>query len=279
MSVANEKLIRDSSVYIFAVLISLMMVEEVIGAQDLISDSPPSVSFDAFPLPLKRTYVSSEAGTPAGKAKLDDPFPNDYPPCTTVMLEDVRKFPESKEPRYYFPSRNVLRVYRISNVETAPYKTIQADIKSLQKLLRERPTAIAEFVQDEKHYLQLPDYPPRNSAHAFQVKLSYLDGAWGSAVCYVTQFTQDGGTPANNEELTYIVQGISKDNQFYISADFSITHPKLPNRIQDTPHRAKGDYAPDRDLLSKQSDSSFAPALDKIRTWISSLEINLVADD
>ena len=214
-------------------------------------------------------YVSSEAGTPAGKAKLDDPFPNDYPPCTTVMLEDVRKFPESKEPRYYLPSRNVLRVYRISKVKAAPYKTIQAHIKSLRKVLKERPGSIPD---DYEH--ALPDYPPRNSAHALQVKISYLDAAWGNALCYVTQFTQDGGTPANNEELTYIVQGVSKNSEFYIAADFSITHSKLPNRIDDTPDRQNGDYAPDRALLSKQTDSSFTPALDKIRTWLTSLHVN-----
>ncbi|MGH7982692.1 MAG: hypothetical protein ACREFF_06040 [Candidatus Udaeobacter sp.] len=191
-------------------LIALFAIENVCAADRAKDDSAASIAFGTFPLPLKRTYVSSEAGTPATKAKLNDPFPNDYPPCITVMLEDIRKFPESKEPRYYFPSRNVLRVYRISQVNTAPYKTIQADIKSLRKLLKERPTAVPEYSEDEKHYLQLPDYPPRNSAHAFQVKLSYLDAAWGSALCYVTQFTQDGGTPANNEELTYIVQGTAK---------------------------------------------------------------------
>jgi hypothetical protein len=258
-----------STAYTLTVLVVLLAIESVCAAESDANDSIPSISFGAFPLPLKRTYVISEAGTPADKANMNDPFPNDYPPCTTVMLEDIRKFPESKEPRYYFPSRNVLRVYRISNVNTAPYKTIQADIKSLRKLLKEKPTAIPD---DYEH--ALPDYPPRNSAHAFQVKLSYLDTARGSAVCYVTQFTQDGGTPANNEELTYIVQGISKDNQFYVSADFSITHPKLPNRIEDTPRRTKGDYGPDRALLSKQADSSFAPALDKIRTWLTSLQIN-----
>jgi hypothetical protein len=69
-----------------------------------------------------------------------------------------------------------------------------------------------------------------------------------------------------------LVQGLSKDGQFYLSADFSITHPKLPNRVQDTPKRQQGDYAPDRTLLSQQSDLSFAPALDGIRKWLKTLE-------
>ncbi len=183
------------------------------------------------------------------------------------MLEDIRKFP-SGQGRYYFPSRNVLRIYRISHVEAAPYKTIQSDIKSLRKLLSDRPSAVT----DDDSIQKLPDYPPRNAGHCFAVKVAYIDAAWGSAICYVTQFTQDGGTPANNEELTYIVQGLSKDGELYVSADFSIIHPKLPNRIQDTPEREKGDYAPDMALLSKQSEQSFTPALDKIRAWVSTLE-------
>jgi hypothetical protein len=81
-----------------------------------------------------------------------------------------------------------------------------------------------------------------------------------------------GSTPANNEELTYIVQGLSNDGQFYVSADFSITHPKLPNRIQDIRDRDKHDDASDLALLSKQSERSFTPALDKIRAWISTVE-------
>jgi hypothetical protein len=147
------------------------------------------------------------------------------PPSLAIWLEDVRNFPSGKG-RYYFPSRNVLRIYRISAADSAPYQTIQPQIKSLRRLLTERPTTVAED--------SLPDYPPRNASHCFQEKLFYMDAAWGSALCYVTQFTQDDGPPANNEELTYLVQGLSKDGQFYVSADFSVTHPKLPNRIQDT---------------------------------------------
>jgi hypothetical protein len=236
---------------------------------DPANDDPPSVSFGTFPLQPIRTYVSAAGGTPASKARMDDPSPNDFPPATTVSLEDARNYPATdKGPRYFFPGRNVLRVYRISHVESAPYKTIQIDIASLRKLLTDRPRGIPD---DEKH--SLPDYPPRNSAHAFQVNVTYLDANWGSGICYVTQFSQDGGTPANNEELTYIFQGISKDNNFYVSGDFRIMHPKLPKGIDDTPHRPKGDYDADRILLSKQSDGSFTPSLAKLREWIKSLTI------
>ncbi|MGH8095638.1 MAG: hypothetical protein ACREIF_19590 [Chthoniobacterales bacterium] len=243
----------------------LLAATLVCGEDQTTADTPPSVSYGPFPLPLKRTYVFSALGTPTPKADKSEFWaPKDFPPSLAIWLQDVRKFPSGKG-RYYFPSRNVLRIYRISAANTAPYETIQPQIKSLRKLLSERPTTVAED--------SLPDYPPRNASHSFQEKLCYMDATWGSALCYVTQFTQDGGTPANNEELRYLVQGLSKDDQFYISADFSITNPKLPNRIKDTPKRQKGDYAPDRALLSRQPEGSFMPALDKIRAWLSTLEL------
>jgi hypothetical protein len=196
---------------------------------------------------------------------MNEPWaPKDFPPSLAIWLEDVGHLPFRKG-AYYFPSRNVVRLYRISAVDTAPYQTIQPQIKSLRKLLKERPRTVAED--------SLPDYPPRNAAHCFQEKLVYLDATWGSALCYVTQFTQDGGSPANNEELIYIVQGLSKDGQFYVSADFSITNPKLVYNDRHRPEHEKGDYSADRALLSKQPEKSFTPALDKIRAWLSTLEV------
>jgi hypothetical protein len=243
----------------------LLLATQVYGEDQTSADTPPSASYGPFPLPLKRTYVFAAVGTPASKESMSEPWaPKDFPPSLAIWLENAGHLPIQKG-AYYFPSKNVVRIYRISAADTAPYETIQPEIKSLRKLLKERPRTVADD--------SLPDYPPRNAAHCFQEKLSYMDATWGSALCYVTQFTQDGGTPANNEELTYLVQGLSKDEQFYISADFSITNPKLPNRIKDTPERQKGDYAPDRALLSKQPENSFAPALDKIRAWLSTLEV------
>jgi len=228
----------------------------------------PSVSFGPFPLPSVRTYVCSATGTPANKAELNSPFPNDFPPSVTVGLEDARPHPAYKKgARYFFFSRNYIRVYCISDVERVPYKTIQPQIALLRKLLGERPATI----QDDE---RLPDYPSRNAVHAFQVKLSYLDAPWGSGICYITQFTQDGGTPANNEELAYLFQGLTNDGSYYLSADFRISHPKLPKGIDDAPdNREKGDYHLDRLLLSKQTDRSFTPSLATLRQWLQSIKL------
>ena len=100
------------------------------------NDEIPSVSFDQFPYAIKRFYFFSYAGTPVSEAaKMNSPFPNDFPPHSVVFMEDPRRYPSLENgPRYMMPARNVVRVYNISPVTTAPCQTIQAHIKQLRQL-------------------------------------------------------------------------------------------------------------------------------------------------
>jgi hypothetical protein len=227
----------------------------------------PCVSFAPFPLPLARTYVSPAAGTPAGKAELNSPFPDDFPPSLTIDLEDTRGYKTPKG-AYAFLSHNTFRVYQISEIQKAPYKTIQGQLKALQKILKDRPAAVPN---DPNTINNLPDYPSRNAAHAFELHLYYIDAAWGSGICYMTLFTQDGSNHANNDELEYLFQGLSKDGSFYVSADFHITHPRLNH--WRAPESEKGDYSADIKLLSALKESSFIPKLPELYKWLMSIKL------
>jgi hypothetical protein len=234
-------------------------------------NEPPSVEFARFPSAILKTYVSAASGTPAAKATLDSPFPDDFPPQTTVAFEDAREFPAFKKgARYFSPARNRITVYRITQVERAPYKSIQFDIGRLKKLLKERPKEVP-LGEDRR---SLPDYPPRNAAHTFQLKLAYADTAWGSGLFYLTQFSQEAHLDfANNEELAYVFQGLSKDGHFYVSADFRITHPKLPSGVDAKPKERDEHQRADSLFLTKQADDSFIPSLSKLREWIGTLKL------
>lgn len=245
----------------------------VFAASGLAKESrnePPDVEFACFPLPLRRTHFSAACGTPATKANLKPPFPKDFPPNTAVEFDDGREFPAFKKgARYFSPSRNHIVVYRITQVERAPYRTIQPYISALRRLLAERPKD-GRAVQSGR---SLPDYPPRNAAHTFEAKITYLDAAWGSGIFYLCQFTQEAGDFANNEKLTYLFQGLSKDGDFYVSADFRITHPKLPAGIDSKPlHGADNDLA-DSAFLKRQPDESFKPSLRKVREWVGTFKL------
>jgi hypothetical protein len=114
-----------------------------------------------------------------------------------VVLEDRREYPAlRKGARYFFPSHTLLRVYRISEVRSAPCQTIQPHLEQLRKLLKTRPATVPSGQKHGDHYdeyQQLPDYPPRNAGHLVQIKMEYLDAPWGSGLFYICQFTQGPG--------------------------------------------------------------------------------------
>jgi hypothetical protein len=230
----------------------------------------PRVSFGTFPLAVHRTAMVAHPGLPAGKAELDSPFPDDFPPHIVVTLEERREFPALKKgARYFSPARNEITVYRISDVEKAPYKTIQPDIAALKKILAERPKRAPDHAADSRG---LPDYPPRNAAHVFELRLGYLEADWGRGIYYLTQFTQEDGHFANNEELVCVFQGLSKDGAFYVSADLRMTLPGLPAGI-DAKAPLRDGKDPGIPLITKARDEAFTPSLAKVREWLSSVQL------
>jgi hypothetical protein len=244
------------------------------------ADSIPTISFAPFPRQLERIYLYNYKGTSATKAKMDSPAPDDFPPFAMIGFEDGHE--ALKPGRYYFPSRNYLRVYNIIAVKTAPYQTIQADIAKLEDLLSKRPTKVpsgGEFGKVQDKYERFPDYPPRNAGHVLQIKTDYVDASWGSGLFYVTQFAQDTAWP-NNDELVYIFQGLSKDRHYFVSADFHVTHPKAFAGIDDMPKAIKDGSGEERDefvekvtsTLAKEPDDSFTPSLAAIRRWVTTLK-------
>jgi len=241
----------------------------------------PSIAFDEFPYSIKRFYFFSYAGTPVSKAKrMNDPGPDDFPPYSVVFLEDPRRYPslEKGHAVYMMPARNVVRVYNISAVATAPYKTIQPHIVQLRELLKKRPKTVPSGGKRGNTYAkyeQLPDYPPRNAGHLVQVHTHYLDASWGSGLFYVTQFVQGGGEWPNNEQLVYLFQGVSKNGRFYVAADFRVTYSAL-----DRPElRQEGEFDADAlteklsSMMAKDREGAFTPPLNKIREWVSTFKI------
>jgi hypothetical protein len=106
-------------------------------------DEPPTIEFAPIPLRVLHIQVSAAPGTPAAKAIMDSPFPEDFPPHTAIAFDDGRPYPAFKKgARYFTPACDRIIVYRITEVERAPYKTIQSEIERLKKLLKERPKEV-----------------------------------------------------------------------------------------------------------------------------------------
>jgi hypothetical protein len=264
-----------------ASLLVFLLFAESEGRAAAREEAIPSLSFDAFPYPVKRFYFFSNRGTPLGEAKnMNSPGADDFPPHSVVFLEDPRRYPSLEKGRavYMMPAKNVVRVYDISAVSTAPYKTIQPHIAQLRDLLKKRPRTVPITGKNGEQYAiyeQLPDYPPRNAEHLVQVHLHFLDSSWGSGLFYVTQFAQGAGEWPDNEQLVYMFQGLSKDQRFYIAADFRVTHPSLDGFGVRKEAEADADTITEKlsATLAKDRDESFSPPLNQIREWVSTFKI------
>lgn len=279
---ANMRLSRLAGIWRTAMLVVHGLAASMLLAAENDDDRQALVSFDKFPYPIVRTYVFGSAGTPVGKTQhMNSPFPDDFPPSVIVWLEDAREYPSIPKTRgvYMMAARNVLRVYNISGLTRAPYKTIQPHIEHLQNLLKARPTKVPSGEKHGDRYDELellPDYPPRNAGHLLQVKMSYLDAPWGSGLFYISQFVQGPGQAPNNEELVYLFQGLSKDQKYFVAADFRITHSKISKSLREVSKASKDADNLTEDIvatLPKQADDSFTPSLRKIRDWVSNLKI------
>jgi hypothetical protein len=223
-------------------------------------------------LPISDYSEVTDTVTP-GKTTRDEmvgPFPSDFPPYRTIVLKDPRPYPSLDRPRYAFPASNVLRFYDLRGVNDD--RTISAYVKRLKSALTQRRSAR----ELEKPYVTLPDFPPRNAGHLVQDRVSYHEFNWGRGLFYLVAFTQGPGNYPNNEELTYLFQGISHDEKVFVSGDFRVTHPSLPATIDSVP-----DYEDIDDkaqviarALDQQPDVSFEPDLKVMRGWVASISIN-----
>ena len=266
---------------LLAAAITTLLLEIAAGTPE--GEAVPSLSLGRYPFELLCTHIYSDGGRPAGKAKLEVPFVNDFPPALTIGLET------GKEPdgagRFLILSSNYLRVYNIRDVKTAPYKTIQASIAGLEKVLKERPKNASDAHPKLKKpdvVYELPYYPPRNAGHLIEAKLNYVDAPWGSGICYITQFVQGMGETPNNQQLIYVCQGISKKKGVFVSADFQISHPDVPVdtkspsfdwRKPGEQEAAKAFCQKNERLLDIALDESFTPSLRSLREWLLSLKL------
>ncbi len=265
-----------------AAIITTLLLGRAAGSPT--GEAIPSASLGPYPFELLRTHIFSDSGRPAGKAEqLRTPFANDFPPSLAIGLETGRE-PDGAG-RFLILSSNYLRVYNIRDAKTAPYETIQASIAGLEKVLKKRPKKASDAHPKLKKpgvVYELPDYPPRNAGHLIESKLSFIDAPWGSGICYITQFVQGMGETPNNEQLTYVCQGITKKQGFFISADFQISHPDVPSGTADPgfdwrkageQEAAEAFCEKIERLLDAAADESFTPPLRSLREWLLSLKL------
>lgn len=199
--------------------------------------------------------------------------PPDAPAAERLVLRFEAPFaPPSREGRYWFPAVSHLSVYDLRGSDQRSFPTLWGSLVLLKRVLADRPTATE--LHTSKYNYNRAVFPPRNAKQQFHVKLRYIDAEWGSGYMVLTQFSQDGGSPANNEEMCCLFQGLAKGETHYLTGSFRVTQRGLPNLFdQIDESREKGDYSRDVGFLRRQTDDSFYPNLIEMRQMFESIRL------
>jgi len=191
-------------------------------------------------------------------------------------LKDKRPLPAFEQgPRYFFPARSFICAIPLKDSSVkdfgGSYPSLNWASGVLQKILRERPD---EF----EHRRDVPDIPANNAGPSILSRFQYLDFRSGSGILFLTQYSQEyEPNPVNNEELTLVFQGRTKDGRYYVAARLAITHPSLPRGIDFTDEI-------ERDMqwrylrktekeLEELSEESFQPSLKSLKAMLSSIYV------
>ncbi len=198
------------------------------------------------------------------------------PAHTVISLKDKRPLPAlDRGPRYFSPSYSSIAVIPLKDSSVKTFAKSYPDVASEAASLRRALTQKLRFLTTKP---TPPDLNNEDIEQAFHSRIRYLDFPLFSAISYLTAYTQeDEGDPANNEELAFVVQGVTKDGRYYIDARFAITHPSLPKGIDSTKPMKGLARKQHLILVSKNldaaTDESFWPPIASFKDLLASLAI------
>jgi hypothetical protein len=225
---------------------------------------------------IKKVKKETELGSEGGVA--DGESPEHY--C--FDLKDKRPLPAFEQgPRYFFPTYSFICAFPLKDASVKDFSKAYSGLDfvagNLHKLLREHPSNLEHWSETKK--IEIPDFPYEDAGHSIISRFQYLDFRSGSGMLFLTQYSNEmQPNPVNNEELTLVFQGLTKDGRYYVAARFAITNPALPRGIDFTDDIVRD--LPSYNYLKKEekeldgfSEESFRPSLKSLKALLSSIHV------
>jgi hypothetical protein len=132
---------------------------------------------------------------------------------------------------------------------------------------------------DQQGSQNMPYLPLYNEVQVLHIQTKFLDFQNGKGVRFLTEYSQ-AALPVNNHRLFYTYQGLSGDNQYYVSAVLPVNLPELPaneNITDNLPPEFIEDFskylADTVSMLEKQPASAYTPDLSLLDALVQSIEI------
>jgi hypothetical protein len=155
----------------------------------------------------------------------------------------------------------------------AMHPLAKAQIDQLKVLLAAKPSVPGGT---------MPYLPLHNAAQVFHSQLAYLTFANGAGLRYVTAFSQDV-SPTTNQHLLYTFQGLTDDEQYYVTAFFPVKTAVLPDAVQVDDWEAFNlNYvtyvAKTKSMLNDLTPLDFIPDLTLLDEVVTSLQVEPEVD-
>ncbi|WP_243322294.1 hypothetical protein [Geothrix sp. SG200] len=148
------------------------------------------------------------------------------------------------------------------------YPYFYKNYQSLKSILR-----LKDFKISVNH--DLPDWNQGDCIQSIHAKSAIIETPWCVGLQYISTCLQEA-TQLDNDRLYYKFEGISRDEQFYISIEIPITHPSLPMPAPGlesaAPPIVDSYFTRAEQTLNKYSDSSYFPTLQSFKDLIQSIK-------
>ena len=235
-----------------------------------------AVSFWPLSVVLPPGVASGIQGSQVPRADgADLPYWGLTPGHTVLKLEGYLLQGKSHEPEIYiFPA------LAYAEMTSAAFESIHR----LDNILYGPGGPLTDISED-----QLPAVPFFNAQQSFASNIQVISFQNGSGVRFLTEYAQYA-VSANNSELFYHFQGVTRDGAYYIVAIFPITAPGLAENSEggavlpaggipysyfaDPSFDMQAYYTDVTALLNGTSPEAFSPTLNQLDVLIQSMRVS-----
>jgi len=153
----------------------------------------------------------------------------------------------------------------------------EGELQRLKEMIAARPLQGQECIPQPP----LSAFYTTCSHQQFDANIAYVDFQNGSGVRFVTVYAIQDAVPVSNEHLTYVFQGFTEDERYYVSAGFHVTHMDLEEFVAEVPEKVYADtsgealrqYFEDYEALLNASEGRYQPLLSRFDEMLGSLRI------
>lgn len=232
------------------------------------------ISFEFDSAIAAGVLAQRSAGDPANAQMPGGPTP----PHTRFLFWEYAPFPEEDA------TFGQAAIYVIPVTSAEGYTNVQTQFDALRGLLDARPD-LGVYTQTSASgdpALELPYLPTPGATQIIRAKPEYLENETLTGIRYLVAYAQDV-SPLANWQVSYTFQGITRDGQHYVAANFRLLSGALPAEIDpnfdyDAFAQNYEQYLSDTAvLINEAAGETFQPALLTLDALVQSINVPAVA--